>query len=74
MRLEPRELRLLRQGGPLLDQVRQVLAAHGRPLRWAITAVEPSPEGPVLVIEAVVVIEGLSGIEDDRAHPMGLSA
>ena len=57
MRLEPLELRLLRQGGPLLDQVRQALAAHGRPLRWAITAVEPSPEGPVLLIEAVVVID-----------------
>jgi hypothetical protein len=57
VRLEPLELRLLRQGGPLLDQVRQALAAHGRPLRWAITGVDPSPEGPVLVIEAVVVIE-----------------
>lgn len=57
MRLEPLELRLLRQGGPLLDQVRQALASHGRPLRWAITAVEPSTKGPVLVIEAVVVIE-----------------
>ena len=57
MRLEPLELRLLRQGGPLLDQVRQALAAHGRPLRWAITAVEPSPVGSWLVVEAVVVIE-----------------
>ena len=57
MRLEPLELRLMRQGGPLLVQVRQALAAHGRPLRWAITAVEPSPEGSVLVVEAVVVIE-----------------
>jgi hypothetical protein len=57
VRLEPLELRLLRQGGPLLDQVRQALTSHGRPLRWAITAVEPSPEGPVLVIEAVVVID-----------------
>ncbi len=57
MRLEPLELRLLRQVGPLLDQVRQALAAHGRPLRWAITAVEPSPGGSVLVVEAVVVVE-----------------
>ena len=57
MRLEPLELRLLRQGGPLLAQVRQALAAHGRPLRWAITAVEPSPNGPILVIEAVVEID-----------------
>lgn len=57
MRLEPLELRLLRQGGPLLDQVRQALTAHGRPLRWAITAVEPCPEGSLLVVEAVVVIE-----------------
>ena len=57
MRLEPLELRLLRQGGPLLDQVRQALGAHGRPLRWAITAVEPSPAGPVLVVEAVLEIE-----------------
>ena len=60
MRLEPLELRLLRQGGPLLDQVRQALAAHGRPLRWAITAVDPSSEGPVRVIEAVVVVEDAS--------------
>jgi hypothetical protein len=57
VRLEPLELRLLRQGGPLLDQVRQALAAHGRPLRWAITVVEPSSEGSVLVVEAVVVVE-----------------
>jgi hypothetical protein len=57
VRLEPLELRLLRQGGPLLNQVRKALAAHGRPLRWAITAVDASPEGPVLVIEAVVVVE-----------------
>ena len=57
MRLEALALRLVRQGGPLLDQVREALVAHGRPLRWAITAVEPSPEGPVLVIEAVVVME-----------------
>jgi len=57
VRLEPLELRLLRQDGPLLDQVRQALAAHGGPLRWAITAVESSPAGPVLVIEAVVVID-----------------
>jgi len=57
VRLEALALRLVRQGGPLLDQVREALVAHGRPLRWAITAVEPSPEGPVLVIEAVVVME-----------------
>jgi len=68
VRLEPLELRLLRQDGPLLDQVRQALAAHGGPLRWAITAVEPSPEGSVLVIEAVLVME------DALAHPMGPSA
>ena len=70
MRLEPLELRLLRQGGPLLDQVRRALVAHGRPLRWAITAVEPSPDGPLLVIEAVMVKPEAMGIDHELVHPM----
>jgi hypothetical protein len=74
VRLEPLELRLVRQGGPLLDQVRTALAAHGQPLRWAITAVESSFDGPVLVIEAVMVQEDGCAINDELAHPMEPSA
>ena len=56
--LQPVELELRRQPGPLLAQIQAALAAHGRPLRWAITAVEPNPAGgaagSLLRIEAVV--------------------
>jgi hypothetical protein len=52
------ELELRRQPGPLLAQIQAALAAYGRPLRWAITAVEPNPAGgaagSLLRIEAVV--------------------
>jgi hypothetical protein len=47
----PVELQLLRRAGPLLPQVESALAAHGRPLRWAITAVD----GARLRVEAVVI-------------------
>lgn len=56
--LQPVELELRRQPGPLLAQIQAALVAHGRPLRWAITAVEPNPAGgaagSLLRIEAVV--------------------
>ncbi len=56
--LQPVELELRREPGPLLAQIQAALAAHGRPLRWAITAVEPHPAGgeagSLLRIEAVV--------------------
>jgi hypothetical protein len=56
--LQPVELELRRQPGPLLAQIQAALAAHGRPLRWAITAVEPNPAGgatgSLLRIEALV--------------------
>jgi hypothetical protein len=56
--LQPVELELRRQPGPLLAQIQAALAAYGRPLRWAITAVEPNPAGgatgSLLRIEAVV--------------------
>jgi hypothetical protein len=48
--LQPVTLRLQRAPGPLTPQIERALAAHGDPLRWAITAVEP-----VLLIEAVVL-------------------
>ncbi len=58
MDLRPVELELRRQPGPLLAQIQAALAAHGHPLRWAITAVEPNPAGgavgSLLRIEAVV--------------------
>ena len=56
--LEAVELELVRRPGPLLEQIQAALAAQGRPLRWAITAVEPraggGPEGSRLRLEAVV--------------------
>ncbi len=56
--LRPVEFGLRRQPGPLLAQIQAALAAHGRPLRWAITAVEPNPAGgaagSLLRIEALV--------------------
>jgi hypothetical protein len=56
--LQPVELELRREPGPLLAQIQAALAAHGSPLRWAITAVEPNPAGgavgSLLRIEAVV--------------------
>lgn len=55
LRLEPLLLRLPQVSGPLLPQIRAALAAEGEPLRWAITAVEPGPDGPVLCIEAMVI-------------------
>ena len=52
------ELELVRRPGPLLEQIKAALAAQGRPLRWAITAVEPGagggPEGSRLRLEGVV--------------------
>ena len=54
MRLEPLALRLCRRPGPLRPQIEDALAAHGRALRWAITAVE----GTELVLEAVVLVDG----------------
>jgi len=49
------ELRLQRRPGPLLPQIEAALAHHGRPLRWAITAVEACSEPAVLTLEAVVL-------------------
>lgn len=64
MKLVPLALRLERQPGPLLAQIHDALSAHGQPLRWAITAVEPAlapdvasgggASCSVLCIEAVV--------------------
>jgi hypothetical protein len=61
-RLRPLTLQLERQPGPLLPQIEAALAAHGEPLRWAITAVEPAGSEPagrggsaVLTLEAVVL-------------------
>jgi hypothetical protein len=58
--LSPVLLELRRQPGALHPQVEAALKLHGRPLRWAITAVQQPPQGPaVLQIEAVV----LQGVE-----------
>jgi peptide subunit release factor RF-3 len=49
--LLPLALRVRRRPGPLLPQIEAALAVHGRPLRWAITAVQ----GEELLLEAVLV-------------------
>ena len=51
----PLELRLQRRPGLLLPQIEAALAAHGRPLRWAVTAVETHDDQTELLIEAVVL-------------------
>ena len=54
--LRPLLLQLERQPGGLRDQIEAALAAHGRPLRWAITAVQQRLHQPALLqIEAVVL-------------------
>lgn len=51
MKLHPLTLDLERQPGPLRAQVEAALGAHGRPLRWAITAASAER----LQVEAVVI-------------------
>ena len=54
--LRPVLLQLERQSGSLRGQIEAAVAAHGTPLRWAITAVVHRPEQPPLLqIEAVVL-------------------
>jgi hypothetical protein len=64
VRLVPLLLDLERRPGPLRPQVLAALAAHGRPLRWAITGVAPATASPSasadigpqrLQVEAVVL-------------------
>lgn len=52
-------LQLERAPGPLRPQIQAALRAHGEPLRWAITAVQPRPAAPALLqIEAIVCSAG----------------
>ena len=55
LRLEPVELLLRRQPGPLLAQIQKSLGERGEPLRWAITGVEPDGAESLLRIEAMVI-------------------
>jgi len=52
VKLVPLQLRLQRRPGPLLAQVMAALEARGRPLRWAITAVDSHG----LLVEAIVLV------------------
>jgi hypothetical protein len=52
VKLVPLQLRLQRRPGPLLAQIMAVLGDRGRPLRWAITAVDSHG----LLVEAVVLV------------------
>ncbi|QCH14669.1 hypothetical protein CB0101_06815 [Synechococcus sp. CB0101] len=57
--LRPVLLQLERQSGSLRSQIEAALAAHGTPLRWAITAVQQRADHPALLqIEAVVLSAG----------------
>lgn len=57
--LRPVLLQLERQSGSLRSQIEAALAAHGSPLRWAITAVQQRADQPALLqIEAVVLSAG----------------
>jgi hypothetical protein len=47
MRLEALECWVEVGPGPLLPELLAALAAHGEPLRWAITAAEPIVDGPI---------------------------
>ncbi len=51
--LAPLQLQIRREPGPLLPQIHRALVAHGRPLRWAITAVDSA--AATLTLEAVVI-------------------
>ena len=56
LELQPLLLQLERGPGALTPQILAAIAAHGRPLRWAITAVGPGHNGVThLQIEAVLL-------------------
>ena len=88
MRLEPLELWLEPVPGPLRPQILAALRQHGEPLRWAITAVEPtSPAAsaiagfqappPASALDAVLVGERSlpqSGREVGLGASLGLGA
>ncbi|MEB3235949.1 MAG: hypothetical protein VKM98_11035 [Cyanobacteriota bacterium] len=54
--LLPLQRELERRPGPLLPQITAVLEAEGRPLRWAITAVNRDGPRTLLRLEAVVLV------------------
>ena len=57
--LRPLLLQLERQSGSLRGQIEAAVAAHGTPLRWAITAVQQRADQPALLqIEGVVLSAG----------------
>lgn len=49
MRLEPLELWLEPEPGPLRPQILAALRPYGEPLRWAITAVESSSSATLAI-------------------------
>jgi hypothetical protein len=54
--LHPLLLQLEPGPGPLTPQILRALRAHGRPLRWAITAADRRADAPArLQIEAVIL-------------------
>ena len=69
MRLEPLELWIERQPGPLRPQVLAALRQHGEPLRWAITAVAAKP--PAGPPAAGAQAPGSAGLWDALAGATG---
>ena len=72
MRLEPLELWLEPVPGPLRPQILAALRPHGEPLRWAITAVEPS-HSPGLASAGALESTPFVAI-DQAVGPSGLGA
>jgi len=48
-------LHLTVAGGSLRGAVLKALSAHGEPLRWAIMACRPNPDGLQLTVEAILI-------------------
>ncbi|MBM5806696.1 MAG: hypothetical protein FJ056_03220 [Cyanobacteria bacterium M_surface_10_m2_179] len=59
--LSPVVLQLERRPGPLRLQIETALAAYGRPLRWAITAVHHPGAGEAMLQIEAVVLNGSGG-------------
>jgi len=51
------DLHLTVAGGSLRGVVLEALSVHGEPLRWAITACRPNPDGDglQLTVEAILI-------------------
>jgi len=60
--LQPLQLLLEPGPGALRPHIEAALAAHGRPLRWAVTAVLTTAEGKTALQIEAVVTNGVVGV------------